>query len=49
MSGAAVTVEPFAGVYRVQYHKAGEMVASFQWCDTIEEVEALLASLEVAA
>lgn len=42
-----VTVEPFADVFRVQYHKPGELVASFCWCDTMDEVRALLASLGI--
>ena len=40
-----VTVDEYSGAFRVEYQRAGELVASFRWCDTQEEVDELIASL----
>lgn len=39
------SVSQFADAYRVEYHYTGEAVASFRWCDSADDVAALLEEL----
>lgn len=40
-----VSMEEFGGFFRVQYQRAGELVAQFQWFDTQEEADEFVATL----